>query len=423
MDPEYDDAPSAPAPGDRALTDAAPDDFVPADAAPADPAPRHAFALRLGDELALRLSERHHAAGLYARIDAERERLARAFGWARNATPASIEARLRAALEQFRRGDGWHADLCWRGRPVGAMWLHFLQGAGGSTEVGYWLGAEVVGRGLVTRAMRGLQRHFFQGHGLGRVAIGVDPRNAESAAVPRRLGYQDEAVLRHAYRGPDGEPAHLALAGLLREAWEAGPDAGPDAPPLPLPRFALYVDDDLALGLLERADAEALHTLVVTNRPRLARWMPWAYAPTLASTRQFIEQRALPAIAEADGFECGVWWRGRLVGAAGIHEVYRDPLRGSLGYWLAAEAEGQGLVTRAMRAIIDKAFEDHGYERIDLRADVANTRSRAVAERLGLHFEGVLRREFWNGRNYVDLAVYSLLRAEWPAWRVRTTVS
>ena len=375
------------------------------------PAPPHAFALRLDDELALRFSERHHAPDLYRRIDAEREHLAAAFGWARQATAASIEARLAGWLEQWRRSDGWHADLCWRGTPVGAMWLHMLQARGGSTEVGYWLIEAFEGRGLLTRAMQGLQRHFFEGRALGRVAIAVDPRNGESAAVARRLGYRPEAVLRHAHQGPDGSPAQLAFHGLLREDWEAA--AGGAAGPLPLPRFALRVDEELELALLERDDARPLAELVDANRAHLRPWMPWAHDTSPRATLGFIEQRALPAIAAADGFELGVWWRGRLVGACGMHSVGGPPKRGSLGYWLAADAQGHGLVTRAMRALTAKAFADHGCDRVDLRADVANARSRAVAERLGFRFEGVLPRAFWNGRAYVDQAVYALLRAEW----------
>ncbi len=383
----------------------------PPTAAPVDPAPPHAFALRLDGDLALRLHERHHARALFGRIEAERAHLAGAFGWARDATPASIEARVLRALEQFRRGDGWHADLCWRGDPIGAVWLHLLQAAGGSTEVGYWIARAYQGHGLVTRALRGLERHCFEGRGLGRVSIAVDPSNGISAAVPRRLGYQSEAVLRQAHVGPAGEAADLAFYGVLREDWEAA--GGAAVGPLPLPRFALRVDDELELALLERGDAPALAALVDANRDYLRPWMPWAADTAPRATLLFIEQRALPAIANADGFELGMWWRGRLVGACGVHSVYAVPLRGSLGYWLAAEAQGNGIVTRAMRALVDKVFDDHAFERIDLRADVANARSRAVAERLGFHYEGVLRREFWNGSIFVDQAVYSLLRREW----------
>ena len=382
-------------------------------APPDDPAPPHAFALRLDDELALRLRERHHAAPLYARLDRERALLSAALAWVANVTLQEVEAMTASGLDQFRRGDGWHADLCWRGEPIGSMGLHYLNGAGGSTEVGYWLAAAHQGRGLLTRAMRGLQRHFFEGRALGRVAIGLVPGNGRSEGVAARLGYAPEAVFRRAHRAPQGI-SDLAFFGLLREDWAvSGAAAAAAATPLPLPRFALRVDDDLQLALFERDDVEALHALVVANRDHLAAWMPWAQSPALDATRGFVEGRALTAIAEADGLEAGIWWRGRLVGAIGIHGVQREPLRGSIGYWLAADATGHGLVTRAVRALIAKAFDDLGYARVDVRADVANARSRAVPERLGLTFEGVLRREFYDGRRYVDQAVYGVLREEW----------
>ena len=373
---------------------------------------RLGFALPLDDQLWLRLTERHHADTLFERIEAESGHLAGAFVWAKNPTSESIQARVDAALQQFRRGEGWHAELLLDDEPIGALWLHDLQGPGGSTEIGYWLGREWQGRGLLTRALEGLHRHFFEGRGLGRVSIAVDPRNARSKAVPERLGYEPEAVLRNAYPAPDGGPGHLAFYGILREGWEARPRPAQRAP-LPLPRFALRVDDELELALLERDDAPALAALVDANRAHLRPWMPWAHDTSPRATLGFIEQRALPAIAAGDGFELGVWWRGRLVGTCGMHSVGGPPKRGSLGYWLAANAQGHGLVTRAMRALTAKAFADHGFERVDLRADVANARSRAVAERLGFRFEGVLPREFWNGRAYVDQAVYALLRAEW----------
>lgn len=376
--------------------------------------PRHGFLLPLDHDLTLRLSERHHAAALHARVEAEREQLASAFLWARRPTLEAAEARLAEGLEQFRRGSGWRADLLLAGEAIGEVWLHDLQGPGGSTEIGYWLAGARQSQGHMTRALRSLHRHFFEGRGLGRVSIAIDPRNERSLRMVQRLGYESEALLRNAYPAPDGRPGHLAFYGVLREDWAARRGDGARAP-LPLPRFALRVDDTLELGLLERGDAASLATLVEANREHLLPWMPWAADRSPGATLGFIEGRALPAIAQADGFETGVWWRGRLVGACGLHTLYREPLRGSLGYWLAADAQGHGLATRAMRAVTAKAFDDLGFERVDLRADVDNARSRAVAERLGFTFEGVLRRELWNGQRYVDVAVYAMLRHEWRA--------
>lgn len=376
-----------------------------------DPAPPHAFALRLDADLALRLRERHHVAELAARFERERDHLASAFAWAARPAAEEAERQVTAGLASFRRAACWHADLCHRGEVVGAMWLHEpLHGPGGSTEVGFWLGARFEGRGLVNRAMSGLHRHFFEGRGLGRVSIAVVPGHARSEAVAARLGYAPEAVLRRAHTDARGRVVDLAFHGLTREAW-VGP--GEEAPPLPLPRFALRVDDDLELGLFERADATPLYDLVAANRDHLARWMPWAHETDVAAQRTFVEERALAALVHGEGVEAGIWWRGRLVGAAGLHAWSASPRRCSVGYWVAADAQGHGVATRVTRALLAKAFDDLGVTRVDLRAAVGNMRSRAVAERLGLRFEGVLRRELPVADGYDDMAVYALLDDEW----------
>lgn len=343
-------------------------------AAAAFPAPPHVFALHLDDELALRLRERHHAEEYYQRIDSDRAHLARAFAWGATATLEDVRGWVAAGLDQFRRGDGWAADLCWRGRLVGSMHLHFLDRAGGSTEIGYWIASAYEGRGLITRAIHGLLRHFYLGRGLGHVSIGLDPRNARSYAVVERLGFQPEAVLRRVHIGVDGEPSDLAFFGLLREEWEAR--RGPDQPyaPLPLPRFALRAGDDIEVALLERDDVDALAALVAENQPHLVAWMPWALEPSVASIRAFVEGRALGAIAEADGFEAGIWWRGRLVGAVGVHDVSARMRRGSIGYWIDEDAQGHGVVTRAVRAVMARCFQEpffdgKPYQRLDIRAD------------------------------------------------------
>ena len=384
------------------------------------PAPEHSFALWLDDELALRLRERHDAKALYQRAVDDREHLARWFGWAREFDEDSIFRQVERGLEQFVAGDGWHADLVWRGEPVGSLWLHYLNREGGSTEVGYWLAAGHEGKGLVTRAVRGLLRHFFVERRLDRVAIALDPRNERSQAVALRLGLEPEAVLRRAVLDADGAPGDLAFYGMLRDDWEA---AGADGEPksrLSPPRFAMCIDRDqeLYLAVFEREDADELARLVTANEAHLRPWMAWVGGARPQSQLAFIENRALRALATADGFECAIVKDGRIIGAAGVHEVNPRSKRGSIGYWIDEKAQGNGYVTKVVAAILARSFtlgviEGEPFERLDILAEVDNLKSRAVAERLGFTFEGVLRRHRHNGTRYADFAVYSLLRGEY----------
>lgn len=372
------------------------------------------FQLRLDDELALALRERHHATALAGLIDANREHLARWFAWAPTADEATARAWAEAGLEQFRRGDGWHATLLERGERVGSVGLHYLDRLRGVTEIGYWLAEHAQGRGLMTRTLAALLPHFFEGHGLDKVVIGVSPENVRSAALPERFGFTLEARIRAAHEQPGGTRGDLVFYGLLREEWRETEAAG-NAPArvARLPRFALEGDDGLHVALLEAADAAPLAELVIADADHLGPWFPWVEGASEASVRDFIEQRALAAFAAGEGFEAGIWLHERLAGAIGVHEVDVRAGRGQIGYWIGREHEGRGAVTRAVRRVLQRQFDDLGFRKLEIRADADNHRSRAVAERLGFTFEGTLRRALWNGRESVDQVVYGLLREEW----------
>lgn len=379
------------------------------------PAPANCFALRLDDELALRLTERHHTADVYRLVERDRAHLERWIPWTASATPASVEALVADELSRFAAGDGWRAELCYRGEPVGMMWLHEWGGEGGSTEVGYLVAREHEGKGLVTRALRALIDHFFVERRVGRVAIGLDVRNERSLAVVRRLGLAPEAVLRRVIV-VGGEPADLSLFGMLHEEYEPPPDLR-RATGRP-PRFALRVapDDDVYLALPERDDVEALYRLVEANRERLARWLPWAPVTGREPQERFVEA-ALSSFARGRGLEAVVWRGEEPVGAAGVHDVDERARHGFIGYWVDARHEGRGVVSKAVRALVNRCFGEPllsgaPFERLTILADVRNARSRAVAERLGFTFEGVLRRQN-RGPDRPDMAVYSLLRSEW----------
>lgn len=76
-----------------------------------------------------------------------------------------------------------------------------------------------------------------------------------------------------------------------------------------------------------------------------------------------------------------------------------------LGYWIDEEAEGRGVVTRACARMIEHA-ESVGVRRLEIRTAVGNSRSAAVAERLGFEREGVLRQALPVGADRLDVAIY-----------------
>lgn len=165
------------------------------------------------------------------------------------------------------------------------------------------------------------------------------------------------------------------------------------------------------LRALEERDAHELHALIERNRARLARWIHWAREQTREDTLAFIGRtRALER--EDRGHSRGILTPdGSLAGVVGITV---DPANHSaaMGYWLDAESEGRGIVTAAVAAIADEGFERFALVRIEIRADVENRQSCAVAERLGFQLEGVARQAYRVGEGHSDDAVYSLLTSD-----------
>jgi ribosomal-protein-serine acetyltransferase len=87
----------------------------------------------------------------------------------------------------------------------------------------------------------------------------------------------------------------------------------------------------------------------------------------------------------------------------------------SVGYYLGVEHQGQGRATRAVRTVLQFAYQRLGFNRIELKCASTNTASQRVAERLGFGWEGLLRQAELVDGVYLDHFVYGLLRADFEA--------
>lgn len=107
------------------------------------------------------------------------------------------------------------------------------------------------------------------------------------------------------------------------------------------------------------------------------------------------------AIRRPDGF---------LVGTIGVmlHEG-KGAHRGELGYWLAKFYRGQGLMTRAVRAMADYGFATLGLKRIEATAFAHNPTSQRVLERAGLKREGVLAGWHCKNGKLIDAVMFAIV--------------
>jgi RimJ/RimL family protein N-acetyltransferase len=104
---------------------------------------------------------------------------------------------------------------------VGGTGLHTRVGED-ALEIGYWIRASRIGRGLATELTAALTRVAFELCGVDRVEIRVDPANVASAAIPRKLGFAEEATLRRRLpAGRDAAPRDVVVFALFGDTFPA----------------------------------------------------------------------------------------------------------------------------------------------------------------------------------------------------------
>jgi ribosomal-protein-serine acetyltransferase len=189
--------------------------------------------------------------------------------------------------------------------------------------------------------------------------------------------------------------------------------AGNPAVPAEVEMLAYPLGDGAELRTLEPWQAAEFAAFVHRARAHLAPWLPWAAAITSPETARGFLQNYADQQARDGGRIYGIWLGKELVGGT-LFRVF-DAEAGSceVGVWLAAEAGGRGLITRAVRRMIDWAVYDRAMTRVEWHTVPGNARSIAVARRLGMRREGVLRQAFDLYGTRHDVEIWALLAGEW----------
>jgi len=169
-------------------------------------------------------------------------------------------------------------------------------------------------------------------------------------------------------------------------------------------------DAVVALRPWTEADAPAI-VACIDGDEEIGRWLdqipqPYTIEDALAYARGMTGQERESRFAITDT------GKGAVLGSIGAAWNEAGDIA-EIGYWLRADARGSGVTTSAVRLLAGWALAK-GAARVQLRADVENTASRRVAEKVGFRLEGVLRSAYWSPRleRRLDWAMYSLLPGE-----------
>jgi ribosomal-protein-serine acetyltransferase len=200
--------------------------------------------------------------------------------------------------------------------------------------------------------------------------------------------------------------------------------------------FNLAIDKDISLRTLLPEDAGELFNLIERNRERLRPWIdPYTLPETLKGTLNHIA-RCLHQ-EEGDSAEAwklygdyfitmtgyfpghtpqrtmGLWVNGKLSGELMFSRLEDSFTAAEFGYWITAEQEGKGIITRCISALMDYGVDIMEIQRFVICCAVNNQRSRSVAERLGYRLHATQPNREVVGELVYDRAVYGIRSKTW----------
>ena len=186
-----------------------------------DAGARKTMTIDAGGGFELRHVTLSDAPELYAAIDRNRARLRQWLPWIH--LSYGLED-LTGFLKERIKENAVRTSLTtciWAGDDLcGAIGLHLIDARNKNSSIGYWLDAAYEGRGIMTRACRAMTTEAFRHYGLHRIEIRCATGNAKSAAIPQRLKFTEEGILRQAEWLYD-HWVDLRVFSVLEQDWEA----------------------------------------------------------------------------------------------------------------------------------------------------------------------------------------------------------
>ena len=186
---------------------------------------RYPARIPVDEGVELRLVEDADAEEIYRATDADRAYLREWLPWVED-TRSVEDTRtfIARSQEQARLSNGFQTRILYQGRFAGMIGYLYHDWTDLRTEIGYWLRKGLQGRGIMTRAVKTLADFALRNLALNRVEIRAATDNRRSRAIPERLGFVQEGVLRQA-AWLDGRFVDLAVYARLRKD-----PPGPEAP-------------------------------------------------------------------------------------------------------------------------------------------------------------------------------------------------
>lgn len=178
------------------------------------------FTYPLDDHIELQPLALQHARPLFILTNRSRDTLREWLPWVDAITEVEHTVNfVRSAIKQGAENGAISAGIWVQGELAGIISFHEINWHNRSVSIGYWLGQEYVGQGIMSSACRAFVDYALMDLDLNRVEIRCATGNTRSRSIPERLGFVLEGIVREAELLPQGFVNH-AVYGMIQSEWK-----------------------------------------------------------------------------------------------------------------------------------------------------------------------------------------------------------
>ncbi|RIW38508.1 N-acetyltransferase [Bacillus salacetis] len=177
------------------------------------------FIHKIDEDLSLKLPDPRDAEEFFKLTDSSREYLREWLPWLDGTrTPEDTKEFLSTALANYAAQKSMTTLILFKGKVAGTAGFNSIDWSSSIAYVGYWLGSEFQGNGIMTRAVSALTDYAFHDLQLNKVEVRAAVQNKKSRSIPERLNFTNEGKIRQAEK-LYGQFVDHQVYGMLADEW------------------------------------------------------------------------------------------------------------------------------------------------------------------------------------------------------------
>lgn len=156
-----------------------------------------------------------------------------------------------------------------------------------------------------------------------------------------------------------------------------------------------FTTERLVIRAPKPGDGKAIYEAAMASLNDLRAWLPFAQKELTEKDMELNIREAHINFQKREDLRWLVFLKdtGQFVASSGLHRVDWTVRKFEIGYWIDSRLSGKGYMTEAAQGISDFAFNELKANRVEIRCDELNVKSRAIPEKLGYTLEGILKKD------------------------------